>query len=73
MAAISEEEKLRRRRGDESIMGSFAMEGLTLDVDTLALMHRFEAGELTCEQLGIAIDRHVEAMLRADTIVAGAA
>jgi hypothetical protein len=73
MAAISEEEKLRRRQGNESILGSWAMEGMTLDATTLALARRFEEGELTREQLGAAIDRHVDAMLRADAPVAGAA
>jgi hypothetical protein len=73
MAAISEQEKLRRRNGTDSIIGSFAMEGLSLDATTLALTRRFESGELTREQLGIAIDNHVDAMLRADGQVAGAA
>ena len=73
MVAISEEEKLRRRQGNESILGSFAMEGLSPDAETLALMRRFESGELTRGQLGEAIDRHVDSMLRADQQVAGAA
>ncbi len=73
MPAISEDEKLRRRNGTESIIGSFAMEGLTLDATTLALTRRFESGELTREQLGIAIDNHVAAMLRAERQVVGAA
>ena len=73
MLAISEEEMLRRRQGNESILGSFAMEGLSPDAATLALLRRFESGELTREQLGQAIDKHVDSMLRADRQVAGAA
>lgn len=73
MSAISEEEKLRRRQGSESILGSFAMEGLSPDAETLALMRRFDSGEINREQLGEAIDRHVDSMLRADQHIAGAA
>jgi hypothetical protein len=63
MSQISEEEKLRRRQVNESVLGTNAMEGLTLDAETLALMRRFEEGELTRQQLSAAIDRHVETLL----------
>ena len=63
MPFISEEEKLRRRQVNESVLGTNAMEGLTLDAETLALMRRFEEGELTRQQLSAAIDRHVETLL----------
>jgi hypothetical protein len=65
MALISEEEKLRRRQSNESVIGTNAMEGLHLDATTLALMDRFAEGELTREQLSAAIDLHVENLLAA--------
>ncbi len=68
MAAITEEEKLRRQRVNASVFGTNAMEGLTLDAETLGLMRRFETGELTREQLSAAIDEHVNAMLSARNI-----
>ena len=63
MAAISEEEKLRRRNANASVIGTNAMEGLTLDSETLTLMRQFEEGDLSREQLSAAIDRHVAGML----------
>ena len=59
MPAISAEEKLRRRRVNESVVGTNAMEGLQLDVETLQLMRRFEEGLMTREELSAAIDAHV--------------
>ncbi len=63
MPPISEAEKLRRRQVNESVLGTTAMEGLTLDAETLALMRRFEEGELTRQELSVAIDRHVQNLL----------
>jgi hypothetical protein len=63
MAQISEEEKLRRRRVNESVIGTNAMEGLVLDAETLVLMRRYEEGELTPQQLSAEIDRHVDNLL----------
>ncbi len=63
MAAISEEEKLNRRNANASVIGTNAMEGLTLDSETLTLMRRFEDGELSRQQLSAAIDLHVASML----------
>lgn len=63
MAQISEDEKLRRRLINESVVGTNAMEGLTLDAETLALMRRYEEGDLTREQLSAAIDSHVQKLL----------
>jgi len=65
MASISEEETVRRQRVNASVIGTNAMEGLELDSETLTLMHRFEAGELSREQLSAAIDEHVAEMLAA--------
>jgi hypothetical protein len=68
MAGISEDEKLRRRRINESVIGTNAMEGLVLDAETLALMRRYEEGELTRQQLSAEIDLHVEKLLAAQGI-----
>jgi hypothetical protein len=65
MPRISQAEKLRRRRINESVIGTNAMEGLTLDAETLALMDRYAEGELTREQLSAEIDRHVDKLLAA--------
>jgi hypothetical protein len=63
MAFISEAEKNRRRQVNDSVIGTSAMEGVTLDRKTLALMRRFEDGDLTRAQLSAAIDEHVMSML----------
>ena len=39
MPRISEAEKLRRRRINESVIGTNAMEGLTLDAETVSYTH----------------------------------
>jgi hypothetical protein len=65
MAAISLDEKLRRRRINESVIGTTAMEGISLDSETLALMRRYEDGDLSREELSSAIDEHVRQMLAA--------
>jgi len=62
MAMISEQEKLRRRHCVESVIGTNGMEGIVLDAPTLALMRRFEAGDIELEQLSAAIDLHVSDM-----------
>lgn len=59
MAVITEEEKLRRRQSNEDAIGTHAMEGLFLDAPTLALMRRFEEGELDREELSAAVRSHV--------------
>ena len=68
MADISEEEKLRRRQINESVIGTNAMEGLVLDAETLALMRRYEEGELTSQQLSVEINLHVDKLLAAQGV-----
>lgn len=70
MATISEQEKLRRREVNASVVGTNALEGLTLDRETLGLMRRFEEGEFTRQELSAAIDRHVQVM--AEDLACGA-
>lgn len=65
MANISEEEKLRRRQINESVKGTNAMEGIVFDAETLALMRRYEEGELTSQQLSVEINLHVDKLLAA--------
>ena len=59
MPAITEEEKLRRSRVVESVLGTNAMEGIVLDATTLMLARRFEEGEIEIEQLSSLIDKHI--------------
>jgi len=73
MPAISEEEKLRRRLSNESILGSSAMEGLFPDEATLAILQRYEGGELTLEEFSAAMDQHAHHLLAAQRRMAGAA
>jgi len=65
MVSISEKEKLGRRLAGESVIGTSAMEGITLDAPTLALMHRFQEGEIDLDQMSAGIDRHVQSLLDA--------
>jgi len=63
MAPISEEEKRRRRDINASVLGTNAMEGLTLDAETLALMDRYAEGAFTREELSAAMDLHVKKLV----------
>lgn len=65
MGLISEEEKLRRRESNASILGTNAMEGQFLDDPTLFLLRQFEEGELDQQELSAAINEHVREMLAA--------
>ena len=63
MARISTAEKLSRQRSNQSALGTFAMEGLTADAATLAIMQQFEQGKLTLEQFSAAMDAHAQKLL----------
>ena len=73
MPDLSEQERKRRRESNADVLGTNAMEGLLPDDETLALMRRFEEGELDREQLSAAIDKHVAKLLAARTSLVGAA
>jgi len=45
-----------------SVMASFRMEGLEPDAETAALLAQYEAGSLSLNELGSAIERHVAQM-----------
>jgi hypothetical protein len=62
---ISDSAKILRRQSNEDVIGTSAMEGQFLDEATLALMRRFEEGELDREQLSAAIRLHVQELLAA--------
>ena len=63
MPEISAAEKLRRRESNQSVIGTNAMEGITLDQETLELMRRFEEGDLDRAQLSAAVHAHVKTLL----------
>ena len=73
MAQISEEEKRRRREGNESVFGTHAMEGLEPDEATRTIFHRYAEGELTMEQFSDAMDQHANRLLAAHGKMVGAA
>jgi hypothetical protein len=72
MAHISDAEKLRRCSSNQSVLGTFAMEGLAPDAATLVLLRQFEEGELTMEQFSAAMDRHAHALLAQQRAMVGA-
>jgi hypothetical protein len=72
MPKISEAEKNRRHRINESVLGTNAMEGLHPDAETLALLQKYEDGELTGEQLSSALNEHALSLVEASRL-AGAA
>jgi hypothetical protein len=59
IAVISEQAKIRRRPANESKLGTFALEGLTPDEPTPALLRDYEEGALTLVQLSVAMDRRL--------------
>ena len=67
---IDAKEQARRRHSNENVIGTSAMEGITLDAETLALMQRFEEGELTRKELSTAIDAHVAQLVSATRVPA---
>ncbi len=73
MIAISEDEKLLRRRANESVFGTFAMEGLTPDEPTREIFRKYAEGLLTLDQFSEAMDCHAYSLVAAYTKMAGAA
>jgi hypothetical protein len=73
MAFISEEEKLRRRDSNESVFGSFAMEGLEPDEATRAIFAQYAEGDLSLEEFSAAMDRHAQTLLASLGKLVGAA
>jgi hypothetical protein len=55
------------------VIGTNAMEGLTPDGPTLALLRDYQEGVLTLEQFSSAMDQHAYHLLAAQDKMAGAA
>ena len=73
MALISEEEKLRRRLSNESVLGTFAMEGLSPDEATQALLLKYAEGALSLDEFSTAMDIHAHRLMADQNTMAGAA
>ncbi len=73
MPKISEEEKLSRSLSNNSVFGTFAMEGLEPDEVTRKIFHQYENGELTLEQFSEAMDRHAHDLIALQNKMVGAA
>jgi len=52
--------KIDRRLAVENAVASFRMEGLEPDAKTRALLESFSRGDLSIEEFGSAVERHVE-------------
>jgi hypothetical protein len=63
---------LRRPEAVGSVLASFRMEGLAPDTETAALLALYEAGSLSLDELGSAIERHV-AQMETGKVAKGAA
>ena len=73
MAAISEEEKSSRRRITDSVIGTNVMEGQPPDAATLAIMRRYDNGELTLDEFSAEMDAHASSLNRTHRTLAGVA
>ena len=65
-------EALDRRAAVASVLASFRMEGLEPDAETAALLAQYQAGSLSLDEFGSAIERHV-ARMESGEAVKGAA
>ncbi|HWE85672.1 MAG TPA: antitoxin VbhA family protein [Terracidiphilus sp.] len=55
-------ELIDRTAAVKSVLASFGMEGLSPDRATTALLEHYSAGSMSLEELGAAIERHVDHM-----------
>ena len=58
MPTLSEAEKQERRRINASVVGTHLMEGLEPDEATSLILQRYADGELSAEQLSVALHEH---------------
>jgi hypothetical protein len=56
---LTEMEIKARREQNESVVGSLAMEGLTLDPASVEIGRRFDQGQMTFEEFSAAMKTHV--------------
>jgi len=73
MPGVSKEEIQRRQNSVASTVGTHAMEGIFPDAPTVAILRRYEQGELTLEQFSAAMDAHAHELISATRTLAGAA
>ena len=71
MPVITEEEKLRRHRINESVIGTHVMEGLAPDPTTAEILERYANGALTLDAFSSAMDQHAHELLQAKQKLAG--
>jgi hypothetical protein len=57
--AVSEQELQVRRSQNASVLGTLAMEGLTLDAQSAEIGRRFDAGEITLSEFSAAMQAHI--------------
>jgi hypothetical protein len=69
MSMISESEKQRRRLINESVVGTHIMEGLPPDQETRTLLLKYEEGDLTAEQLSVALHAHAMSLVEEHRVV----
>jgi hypothetical protein len=73
MPTISEEEQSKRRRMSDSVIGTNIMEGQPPDAATLAILRRYDCGELTLEEFSAEMDAHARSLIRMHAPMAGVA
>ena len=73
MANISQEEQLRRRRMTDSVIGTNVMEGQAPDAATLAILRRYDCGELTLDEFSAEMDAYARSLIRRHSPLAGVA
>ncbi len=69
MPTLSEAEKQERRRINASVVGTHLMEGLEPDEATSLILQRYADGELSAEQLSVALHEHGLAVAARDFAV----
>ena len=73
MPIIYSQEKLRRRRMVDSVLGTHAMEGIEPDAETLVLFEKYVSGEFTMDEFSAAMDAHAYSLVNANRLFAGVA
>ena len=73
MAVISDQEQARRHRMTDSVIGTNVMEGQPPDAATLAILRRYDRGELTLEEFSAEMDAHARTLISMHSRWAGVA
>jgi hypothetical protein len=56
---VSAQEKQARAEQNQSVLGTLAMEGITLDPVSLEIGRRFDQGEITLAEFSAAMQAHI--------------